>query len=55
MNLSTSTTQGWQTIHVEGQVDSKTVTVLRDYIDSELRDGLAVALEIGRASCRERV
>jgi anti-sigma B factor antagonist len=46
MNLSTSTTQGWQTIHVEGQVDSKTVTVLRDYIDSELRDGLAVALDL---------
>jgi len=46
MNLSTSTTQGWQTIHVEGQFDSKTVTVLRDYIDSELRDGLAVALDL---------
>lgn len=46
MNLSSSTTQGWQVIHVVGQVDSKTVTSLRDYIDTELKEGLPVALDL---------
>jgi len=46
MNLSSSTTQGWQVIHVDGQVDSKTVTALRDYIDAELKEGLPVALDL---------
>ena len=46
MNLSSSTTQGWQVIHVVGQVDSKTVTSLRDYIDAELKEGLPVALDL---------
>lgn len=46
MNLSSSTTLGWQAIHVVGQVDSKTVTSLRDYIDSELQDGQPVALDL---------
>ena len=46
MNLSSSTTQGWQVIHVVGQVDSKTVTSLRDYIGAELKEGLPVALDL---------
>jgi anti-sigma B factor antagonist len=46
MNLSSSTTHGWQVIHVEGQVDSKTVTSLRDYIDAELKEALPVALDL---------
>jgi anti-sigma B factor antagonist len=46
MNLSSSTTLGWQVIHVVGQVDSKTVTSLRDYIDAELKEGLPVALDL---------
>ena len=29
-----------------GQVDSKTVTSLRDYIDAELKEGLPVALDL---------
>ena len=46
MNLLSSTTHGWQVIHVEGQVDSKTVTSLRDYIDAELKEALPVALDL---------
>ena len=46
MELSKSTIQGWQAIHVIGQVDSKSVTELRDYIDTNLDDGLPVALDL---------
>ena len=46
MNLSTSLSQGWQVIHVGGQVDSKTVGELRDYIDQELQESLPVALDL---------
>jgi anti-anti-sigma factor len=31
---------------VEGQVDSKTVTSLRDFIDTELKDSLPVVLDL---------
>jgi anti-anti-sigma factor len=46
MILSKSIQRSWQVIHVEGQIDSKTVTTLRDFIDSELQDGLSVALDL---------
>jgi len=46
MNLSISTVNGWHAIHVDGQVDSKTVGTLRDYIDSEVNDALPVALDL---------
>lgn len=47
MELSKSTIQGWQAIHVKGQVDSKSVSELRDYIDSNLEEGLPVVLDLG--------
>lgn len=46
MELSKSIVNGWQVIHVVGQVDSKTVGDLRDYIDTELVDGKPVALDV---------
>ena len=46
MNLSKSLNRSWQVIHVEGQVDSKTVTSLRDFIDTELKDSLPVVLDL---------
>lgn len=46
MNLSKTTTRSWQVIHVEGQVDSKTVTSLRDFIDTELQESLPVVLDL---------
>lgn len=36
----------WQVIQVDGQVDSKTVGDLRDFIDSEVKPGKPVALDI---------
>lgn len=46
MNLSKSIQKSRQVIHVEGQIDSKTVTALRDFIDTELQDGLPVVLDL---------
>jgi len=46
MELSKSLINGWQTIHVVGQVDSKTVVKLREYIDKELVEGKPVALDV---------
>ena len=46
MKLSTSIESGWQAIHADGQIDSKSVTSLRDYIDSELKDDMPVALDL---------
>ena len=46
MNISKSIAQGWQVIHVDGQIDSKTVGQLRDYIDQELEESLPVALDL---------
>jgi anti-anti-sigma factor len=46
MNLSKSIQKSWQVIHVEGQIDSKTVTALREFIDTELQDGLSVVLDL---------
>jgi anti-anti-sigma factor len=46
MKLSKSIVNSWQVIHVEGQVDSKTVSALRDYIDTELVESLPVVLDL---------
>jgi anti-anti-sigma factor len=46
MKLTKSIQKSWQVLHVEGQIDSKTVTALRDFIDTELQDGLPVALDL---------
>jgi anti-anti-sigma factor len=46
MELSNSVNKGWQVIHVVGQVDSKTVGDLRDYIDTQLVEGKPVALDV---------
>jgi len=46
MNLSKSHQGSWQVIHVEGQIDSKTVMKLRDFVDSELEEALPVALDL---------
>jgi anti-anti-sigma factor len=46
MNLSKSTSSGWQVIHVDGQVDSKTVGTLRDFIDTDLQEGMPVVLDL---------
>jgi anti-sigma B factor antagonist len=46
MELSKKTTKGWQVIEVNGQVDSKTVGDLRDYLDENIKGDLPVALEL---------
>jgi len=46
MNISLESFKGWQVIRVAGQIDSKTVGDLRDFIDTELRMGESVALEL---------
>jgi len=46
MNISLESFKGWQVIRVAGQIDSKTVGNLRDFIDTELRMGESVALEL---------
>lgn len=46
MELSKSTIKGWQIIEVTGQVDSKTMGDLRDYLDANIKGDLPVALEL---------
>jgi anti-sigma B factor antagonist len=46
MNVTLDSFKDWQVIKVAGQVDSKTVSDLRDFIDSELKQGHPVALEL---------
>ena len=46
MNVTLDSFKNWQVIKVAGQVDSKTVSDLRDFIDSELKQGHPVALEL---------
>ena len=36
MELNKSIIKGWQVIEVKGQVDSKTVSDLRDYLDQNI-------------------
>lgn len=46
MKLSKSLQGSWQIIHVEGQIDSKSVAMLRDFVDTEVEDALSVALDL---------
>ena len=46
MEVTLDSFNSWQVIKVTGQVDSKTVGDLRDFIDSELKQGQPVALEL---------
>ena len=46
MNVQSETFKNWQVIKVSGQIDSKTVIKLRDFIDSELKADQPVALEL---------
>tara|TARA_B000000441_G_C21479344_1_gene197353 strand:- start:126 stop:452 length:327 start_codon:yes stop_codon:yes gene_type:complete len=46
MNVQSETFQNWQVIRVSGQIDSKTVLKLREFIDSELKPDQPVALEL---------
>ena len=46
MNVQSETFQNWQVIRVSGQIDSKTVVKLREFIDSELKPDQPVALEL---------
>ena len=46
LDIVSSTENGWQIIKVVGQVDSKSVGDLRDYLDAEVKGSAPVALEI---------
>lgn len=46
MQVQLETHGNWQVIKVIGQIDSKTVSDLRDFIDVELKQGHPVALEL---------
>lgn len=46
LEISTETQAGWQIITVVGQVDSKTVNQLRDYLEADIKGGNAVGLEL---------
>ncbi|WP_255113544.1 STAS domain-containing protein [Synechococcus lacustris] len=46
MELNKSIIKGWQVIEVKGQIDSKTVGDLRDYLDQNITGDLPVALDL---------
>jgi anti-sigma B factor antagonist len=46
MQVQLETYGNWQVIRVSGQIDSKTVGELRDFIDTELKPSQPVALEL---------
>lgn len=46
MEVTLNSFKTWQVIKVAGQIDSKTVGDLRDFIDSELKPSIPVALEL---------
>jgi anti-sigma B factor antagonist len=46
MEVKLESFNNWQVIKVCGQIDSKTVGDLRDFIDSELKEDQPVALEL---------
>ena len=46
MELNKSIIKGWQVIEVKGQVDSKTVGDLRDYLDQNIIRDLPIALNL---------
>lgn len=46
LGLSSEIKNGWQLIHVSGQVDSKSSTELRDYLEAQVQGSNPVALEL---------
>lgn len=48
LELSSETHNGWQLIHVSGQVDSKSSTELRDYLEAQVKGANPVALELSK-------
>jgi anti-sigma B factor antagonist len=46
MELNKSIIKGWLVIEVKGQVDSKTVIDLRDYLDQNIIGDLPIALDL---------
>lgn len=46
LQITSSLEQGWQIITVEGQVDSKTVNELRDYLEQELQPAYPLGLQL---------
>jgi anti-sigma B factor antagonist len=46
MELNKSIIKGWLVIEVKGQVDSKTVINLRDYLDQNIIGDLPIALDL---------
>jgi anti-sigma B factor antagonist len=46
MQVELKTFKNWQVIQVTGQIDSKTVGELRDFIDTELKQNDPVALDL---------
>lgn len=46
LQLSVTSQNGWKIIHVAGQVDSKTVGQLRDFLDQEVQTGSGIALDL---------
>ena len=46
MEINKSTIKGWLVIEVKGQVDSKTVVDLRDYLDQNIIGDLPIALDL---------
>jgi anti-anti-sigma factor len=48
LQLSVTTQNGWKVIHVGGQVDSKTVGELRDFLDQEVQAGSGIALDLSQ-------
>lgn len=48
LQLSSEIHNGWQLIYVSGQVDSKSSTELRDYLEAQLSGANPVALELSQ-------
>lgn len=46
LGLSNTLINGWQLIGVDGQIDSKSVNELRDFLDREIIGGCPIALEL---------
>lgn len=46
LQLSVTPQSGWKAIHVAGQVDSKTVNELRDFLDHEVQGETPIALDL---------
>jgi anti-sigma B factor antagonist len=46
LQMSSEIHNGWQMIHISGQVDSKSSAELRDYLESQVQGSNPVALEL---------